>query len=420
MAEITMKDKLNAVYQMFTNNGQAENKDAVQDMKISEKQAVATDPTSRTLVTMRDLVTSETATRFIPQVVQRVIRDVIEPELLVSGQLFENITLNAGTRIEIGAVGAMVAADIPEGQEYPEKHIAMDGGDMIAVTVKKSGCMIRVTDEVINDSQWDVFGLWLKAAGAALARHKEAKAVKLLNWMGTTVFDNNVQAGSSPTGINSMMGSTTGRDINGDANGTLSNRDFFDLVAYLYLNGYMANTLLLHPFSWALFAQDPIMNEIVLRNGTIKGLPTGGPSKGWGTSHNGLGLTTHGQSPLSATYQTNPSSTPSPLNIIITPYVPFTPPTTVGGAGGEARCSILLCDRSNTGIIVTKENVSIEEFDDPARDIKAMKCKERYGFAMREQGKAVSVAKNVVIAPQFAFNNVNSQSLQPIDQSQSI
>ena len=44
--------------------------------------------------------------------------------------------------------------------------------------------MVRVTDEVVEESQWDIVGLWLRAAGRALARHKETFAFKLLNEMG--------------------------------------------------------------------------------------------------------------------------------------------------------------------------------------------------------------------------------------------
>jgi hypothetical protein len=32
---------------------------------------------------------------------------------------------------------------------------------------------VKITDEMINDSQWDVIGMHLRAAGKALARLKE-------------------------------------------------------------------------------------------------------------------------------------------------------------------------------------------------------------------------------------------------------
>ena len=70
------------------------------------------------------------------------------------------------------AVGSLVAAEVPEGTEYSEQDIQMDGGDMISINIKKHGLMIRVTDEMITDNQFDVIGLWLRHAGRALARHK--------------------------------------------------------------------------------------------------------------------------------------------------------------------------------------------------------------------------------------------------------
>ena len=36
--------------------------------------------------------------------------------------------------------------------------------DMVAMNVLKHGLMVRVTDEVIEDSQWDVLGMWLNSS----------------------------------------------------------------------------------------------------------------------------------------------------------------------------------------------------------------------------------------------------------------
>ena len=61
-----------------------------------------------------------------------------------------------GRTVQIGALGAMAAAMIPEGGEYPTQDLDVDGGDIVGVTVAKHGLQLRVTDETIEESQWDV------------------------------------------------------------------------------------------------------------------------------------------------------------------------------------------------------------------------------------------------------------------------
>ena len=58
--------------------------------------------------------------------------------------------------VQIGAIGSMHADIVVEGGEYPTADLDVDGGDMVSMAVLKHGLMIRVTDEVIEDSQWDV------------------------------------------------------------------------------------------------------------------------------------------------------------------------------------------------------------------------------------------------------------------------
>ena len=41
----------------------------------------------------------------------------------------------------------------------------------------------------------------------------------------------------------------------------------------------------------------------------------------------------------------------------------------------------------------------MEEWKDPARDMVKLKIRERYGFALFNQGHAISVARNISIEP---------------------
>jgi len=407
------------MYDVFTNNGWC----------ISEKDQVPA------RLSIQDTLATPDATRFIPRVVQYIVREALEPNLLVVPNLFEEVRMEAGRMIEIGAIGAIHAAEIPEGTPYPERMPDLDGGDMVSVAVSKHGLKISVTDELIADSQWDVMALWLRAAGRALARHKEKKALQLLNAMGATVF-NNDQTTATDLGVE---GALTGRGIDGTANGTMTLNDIFDMYTFLVLRGFTPDVLLMHPLAWKVFSIDPEVREIVLRGATLatRRLPDGQPAPGWMTGHGGLGLRTKATgtdgpdstagtqlrapsafvttlNPLNATFNIAPKGLPSPMTVLVSPHVPFTPSVTGVSKPGT---SVIMCDSGATGVIVVRDPVGTEEFDDPARDIRAMKIRERYGLAVIEQGRGVAVAKNVIVDRNYVFDNVNQQTLAEISQS---
>lgn len=396
------------VLEAFTNNGEIQGEDS--------------------LITVSDLVTSPDVNRFIPQVVEQVVREALEPNLMIVPNLFQEVRLERGSRVQIGALGALSASEVPEGGEYKENDLQMDGGDQVAVTVSKHGLMIRVTDEMISDNQFDVIGLWLRAAGRALARHKEQYAMRMMNEFGLEIFNN-----STPS--NATYGSTGGRDITGAGNGSMTPENIWDMYAEILLRGFNPDTILMHPLAWRCFMSDPEMKEQVLSGATIatRQMPNGGTANGWGTSHNGYGIRTTatglqtvepGQSSklgasawvntlngLGASMSIAPKYLPSPLQVLVTPYVAYTPPASAAATPYSGRTTITMVDSSRCGILVTRDPVSTEEFDDPARDIRALKIKERYGFASLEQGKSIGIARNVAIAKNYNFENVNSITL---------
>jgi hypothetical protein len=59
--------------------------------------------------------------------------------------------------LEFPAVNAIQAAEIPEGQEYPEQALAF--AKQIEGKVSKKGVKLSFTEEVIADSLWDIVGL---------------------------------------------------------------------------------------------------------------------------------------------------------------------------------------------------------------------------------------------------------------------
>lgn len=379
----------------------------------------------------KDLVTREDLMRFVPQAVETVVREAIEPNLFIVDRLFQTITIERGSRVQIGAVGAMEAGRVQQGGEYPERTLDLDGGDMIALTTDKHGLKISLTEEVLRDNLWDVVNVWLRAAGKALARHKERQAAKLINEMGYDVFDN-------ATPANAYAGVTTGRDITGAANGSMTANDVFEMYAYLLHRGFTPDVLLMHPLAWKTFMTDPEMREVVLAGNTVttRRMPNGQGQMAWGTSHNGYGLRTEATgnrqtsgntikgaspwvqtlNPLGATFNIAPRYLPGPLEVIVTHYVPFA----YGSfgyetTGGGQRCNVVMVDSERCGVIGQSMPVTTDRWSDPERDIENIKLREEYGMAMLEQGKGVAVARNVVIARNYVFDNANSQTLSEIN-----
>ena len=361
-------------------------------------------------ITMMDLFTTTTAARFVPKVIERVVRDAQEPKMIVVPNLFPKIRLKTGRMIEIGALGSMYAQEISEGSEYPQAQFDLDGGDMMSIIVKKYGIQLSFTEEMINESQWDLMGLWLKKAGDAFARLKEQNALDLINRMGKVVFDNG----------DASVVSTTGRGIDGAANGTLSYDDLITLYAEAVTNGFNPDTLLIHPLAWSLFAQDPELGASLFSSAAWNRLPDGGPANPWGTGLKGFGLRSiiepksSSDSPLGlgATFNVMPQKLPAPLKVIVTPYMPYNI--------SNRTTDIALVDSSATGVLVQKRDIETDEFDDPARDIRNLKMREYYGFGIMEQGKGIVIAKNIVLKKNYNFNlNSDVGSLSDLEDSKS-
>jgi len=410
------------VYKAFTNRG-----------------LMLNDKGEATKFELRDLVATQDLTRFIPQTVEVVIREALEPNLFIVDKLFQQVNIPRGSRIQIGAIGAMEAGKVGQGGEYPEKFVDLDGGDMVALTTDKHGVKISMTQEVLDENLFDVVGIWLRAAGRALARHKERSAAKLVNEMGYDVFDN-----IAPS--NSYIGVTTGRDISGTANGSITVNDVFELYTYLLHRGFSPDVLMMHPLAWKTFMTDTEMREVVLANSTVASYrnPNGNAAANWGTSHGSYGLRTtatgnsetsgdtikggsawtQSLNPLGATFNIAPRYLPTPLEVLVTQYVPYRYGTRGAGTANETTKSglsnLIMVDSSNVGVIGQSMPVTMDRWADPERDIENIKIKEAWGLAVLEQGKGIAVARNITTDRNYNFENANNQVLSEIPRDSGI
>jgi hypothetical protein len=228
------------------------------------------------------------------------------------------------------------------------------------------------------------------------------------------VYDN-----SSPT--TAELGYTTGRDIAGAMNGTMTLNDTFDMWAYLALRGFTPDTIIMSPLAWKVFAIDPQLREIVLKGAVLatRRMPLGAGATGFNDPFSGLGLKmtatgdtagssawTQNLTPVQASWNVPPSYLPSPIKVLVSHLVPF-----IERDGKKPLTNIIMCDSQRCGILVQRDSPTTDEADIFTNDTHVVHVFERYGMNMFDQGKGCVIAKNVVIDQNYVFDNQNSQTL---------
>jgi hypothetical protein len=320
-------------------------------------------------VTIKEAFASPDAAALFPKVLSRTLREAAEPQLLVT-PLLSTVRLGKGRSLEFPAVNAIQAAEIPEGQEYPEQALAF--AKQVEGKVSKKGVKLAFTEEVVADSLWDIVGLHVRAAGRAMARLKEQIALSRFKDAATVVFDND----------NVSFDNTTGTDIDGAANGTVTWDDIIDMAAVLMAENHVPTDFILHPLMWSVFLKDAIFHA-------------GGAASGVGTSW--------GYRPQSAQSAVN-ATAPMGLNVLVSPFVSFT----AKSGATPAKSDLFLIDRNEVGTLLVKDDMSTDQFDDPTRDIRALKMKERYDIVMMGDGEGITVAKNVSLTRNYEVTAINN------------
>lgn len=317
---------------------------------------------------------SNDAPILFPKVINRVLREAAEPAKLIV-PLLQTVRLAQGRSMEFPAVNAIRAFEIAEGNEYPEQ--ALNFGKQVEGKVSKKGVKLAFTDEVVSDSQWDIVGLHVRAAGRSMARLKEQIALGRFRDAASIVFDNTTPG-------DSLNGETTGIDINGDANFTITFEDVIDMSAVLLAENHSPTDFILHPLMWAVF----LKGSHFMANGT--GVTPGA----WGSS-------------VDSPSQVISGTTPLGLNALVSPFVGWTPKV---DADTPAKSDVFLIDRSEIGAILVKEDLSVDEWTDQTRDIRNLKLKERYDIVAFGDGEGITVAKNVNLARNYEVQVTNEMA----------
>ena len=343
----------------------------------------------------------------IQKVVTELVQDSIEPNLIGHMLLEQMFTTDRGQRqVTIRTLGALGGYDftIPEEGEYPEIGLGRGQQNVIQANYGKYGAKLKISEEMLAGSQWNLIDHWIRKTVSALARKKKKKIFTIIDEQGETVFDN-----ANPS--SAVIGRTLGRDIYGQGNGSMTTGDLIDMYSHLLMQGYVPNVILVHPLHWAMFAKDPIIREAGLARGDISQwlasqVSPVNPYKyisEWTSASRAANgdaqrLTKEESNQLLQTKPTLPSYSPlSGLTVIPSPYVPYDETTNTA--------SIIMLDTRNTGVFITNEPLTIDGWDEKANDLKVIKLREKYALALYDQGRAVAIARNVSLEPNEIFNN---------------
>jgi len=253
----------------------------------------------------------------MPRVIEQQVREAIEPALNLT-PLFQRIRFpGRGTQISFPSTGGLYAAVIGEGEEYPSRKMEFAGS--VAATIGKVGVAAHVTEEAVRYSLFDVINMHVRAAGRALAREKENQAFTSLDDNATLLLDNTSTATPS----------TTGRDATGAHNGTMTVYDFLYAWSTLYnTNGYVPNTLIMNPFGWLVFAQDPLMRDFFMNNGSgrlLQLVQGGTPGRAQQWNVGGLINSQNVTSPqaVATSFSNPPDLWPGNVRVIVSPWVGY-------------------------------------------------------------------------------------------------
>lgn len=339
--------------------------------------------------------------KLIPKVIEGQLREAAEPEYLAT-RFMNTIHVEGGTSsvYVIPVVGELRASEVSEGGRYNEDSVdfnTLENGTL-EVRVKKIGLKVSITEEAISDSSWDIYGINVRKMGQAMARYKEEWCFNSFSNHGHVIFDNNLREQLPEAG-------TTGRAQDGSFNDTLSIEDFLDLVLALMANDMTPTDIIMHPLTWVIFARNSMIG-----NGMTYGAFGAQHVHPWGATQGTPGFAGLAADEGPQQFIMRPEQVqnrlPMPLTMNFSPFVNFDKV--------NKKFDMYCVDRANVGVIVEKEGLSTDNWTDPERDIRLLKVKERYGVGILNNGRGITVARNLAVAPTYPVPpTVNIQTTIP-------
>lgn len=325
-------------------------------------------------INMAEALASADASVLFPKVFSDVLLRPREPLMIGQTLLAKTIKVDNVRSMEFPVLGSIRAFQIGEGQEYPEQ-IAAVSKHLMEIKVWKHGLKVALNEDIVKDSMWDLLALYVEAAGFAMLRWKEEQIFNEFTANGHKVYDNSLTDSSKWT---------SGRNSAQNMNFSVAYNDLIYAMGGLVANGYVPTDVIMHPLAWSVFATDPIIRNVMYTQSQI------------------------GQSVWNSAPQFDQQhNVPWNLNYQVSPFVPLTLSSTItsnSSASGLPACNltdIYIVDRNNCCIVLQREDMSTEQFDNPERDIVNLKFKERYGVGAANGGRAAAVLSNVRLAENF-------------------
>jgi hypothetical protein len=371
------------------------------------------DPEQKRHVTIKDAMDVSNAAFLIPRVLTQIVQEGIEP-MLIGTSLLQHIDYVPGMQTVFPAIPPLHAEEVGDTQGLPYFDIAVGGAQTYGMTVKRHGLALKISKRFVEESTYPWINFWLRLAGNALARHKEEYIFSFITALGSIVFDNSTSARTSGAAVQPIKGVTTGRNIKGQFNGSMTVDDIFDMYAAVLVNGFIPDTLLVHPMAWLMWVKDPVMREFAIQagGGSFFANFTGNVNalsnkfynwNGLGIGHGQTGQYTQGAQTGGQTstqeglpqMQTSAPVLPNylglPFRILVSPFVRFDPIT--------RQTDILMFNSKNLGALIVAEAPHIKTMEDARYALTEMNIEETYGFGILNEGQAIAVAKNVRIKP---------------------
>jgi hypothetical protein len=369
------------------------------------------DPEKGLTVSIKDAMDIQNAAFMVPRAMTQIVQEGIEP-LLIGEKLLQKIQYKPGMTTVFPAIEPLRADTAGDGMDLPQYNINIGGAQSFGVQVQRHGLRLKIAKRFVEESSYPWISFWLRLAGNALARHKEEFIFDFITKLGTIVFDNDTDARKAASPFQPIKGITTGRNYKGVLNGSMTVEDIFDMYAATMLNGFIPDTLLVHPLAWMMFVKDPVLREFAIQSGggsffqnwqgnvAVKGNPFynfNGLGQGQGQTGQYTAGVVGGEhaDPNAGNYQqmTSAPIIPSylglPFRILVSPFVHFDPETRT--------TDVMMFNSKNLGALIVAEEPHVKSWEDGQYNITNMSIEETFGFGILQEGQAIAVAKNVKV-----------------------
>ena len=273
-------------------------------------------------------------TTLIQEEVYKTVIEGAEPFTCMRNVLPVVKTNSYSLRVVYGESGTY-AKDIPEGGKI---EIDTQNFSKKDITIKKVGTRPLISNELIEDSNFDIVEIELKKAGARLENklNRDAILEMLQNANGSTPAD------VDPAGTH------------------LAVSDIAKAIGEVKAQGYLPTVLLTHPTAEGYLLTDSNLAYVAYA-GTNTPLTEGKVPKLMGLTPYTLGVTTGDD-----TYHWDATD-------------------------GTGHYYAMVVDPANYAMIAMRRDITVEEYDDPIHDLIGIKCTMRYGVGVIHDDAAVRI-----------------------------